>query len=415
MGNNNRGSFQKHSYPELSNEDKYRIVLEKLQKSDYWRKYNDLELLAKRLSSVESLKESYLSPEFATTVKLVEEQNKQNKSLKTKESFFDFSSKEESRDEPSNLEKKFLKSSNDKEEEDFQEYISSDDLSISKWEHKTLEKEIKIKLVITEIANTKSKKLQKKCFGPVLKTLKLTPELGLFHTALIIGPWMIGWNDSAICCPRTATSSYSFVTADLEVLTTVTDVKTTLDIIANCIVDYNCYHQYEGITFGKKNTSNCQDFIEDLLYQLNIKLNFDGPLGNYLSRIKKTGSSEMIFEPNEDFIEKFLLKEKIYKFSIHQDLDLFVRNLFEIDNKFDRHFKFEYALLKNFDRALWLRHLGDSNLLDYKCYSIDPDDTSDLDKLLNLDNGTGCGCPFSDPRETNSIMQAKSFKGIKLL
>ena len=416
MGNNNKNNFEKNSYTDLSDDEKYQIVLDKLKKSDYWKKYNELELLAKRLSSVEALKDSYLSPEFATTVKLVEEQNSNNKTLKSKEtSFFDFRSTEQNQQQ--SLEKIILGSQNEITEEIYQlpDIIEYDDLLISKMEHMTLEKEIKIKLVITEIANTKVKKFQKKCIGPILKSLDLTPELGLFHTALIIGPWLISWNDSAICCPRTTSSSYSFVTTDLDVLTTLKDVKKTLDIVANCIIDYNCYHHYDGISIGKKNVSNCQDFIEDLLHRLDIKLNFEGPLGNYIKRIKKTGSSEMIFEPNEDFIEKFSLKEKIYKFKIHSDLDLFVRNLFEIDNKFQKHYKLEFALLKNFDRALWLRHLVDSNLIDYRCFKIDPDETSDLDKLLNFDNGSGCGCPFSDPRETNSIIQATSFKGIKLL
>jgi hypothetical protein len=210
-------------------------------------------------------------------------------------------------------------------------------------------------------------------------------------------------------------ASHSFVTADLDVLTTFKDVKRTIDIIAKCIIDYNCHHTYNALPMGKKYQSNCQDFVEDLLFRLGIQMNFTGPLGDYLNTIKQNGSSKMIFKPENQFSETFQLKEKFYEFSNHESLDIFVRNLIEKDSDFQKHYKLEYALLKTFDRAFWLKHFGDKNLLNYRCFTIDPEEPSELDISLNLDNGNGCGCPFQDPRETNSIIQGKSFKGLKLL
>jgi hypothetical protein len=176
MGNNTktnrqrRESVRTYEYKELSDEEKFKIVLKKLEENGYWKKKSEIETIARRLSSIEILKETYLSSEFATVVKLVEEENNfVQKSTNKKDSFFFNSTVSE---ETKNIE------NNETLESENEECITKDDLILSKLEHQTLEKEIKIKLVITEIATTKFKKFEKKIVGPLLNVVDLTPELG---------------------------------------------------------------------------------------------------------------------------------------------------------------------------------------------------------------------------------------------
>jgi hypothetical protein len=174
MGNNTktnrqrRMSFRTYEYKELSDEEKFKIVFKKLEENGYWKKKSEIETIARRLSSVEILKETYLSSEFATVVKFVEDENiSVQKSTNQNDSFFFNSTSSE---ENQNIEK------SDSNIED----NSKDDLYLTKLEHQTLAKEIKIKLVITEIATTKFKKIEKRIVGPLLNMVDLTPELGKF-------------------------------------------------------------------------------------------------------------------------------------------------------------------------------------------------------------------------------------------
>jgi hypothetical protein len=185
MGNNTKTNRQRREsvrtfeYKELSDEEKFKIVLKKLEENGYWKKKSEIETIARRLSSIEILKETYLSSEFATVVKLVEEENNfVQKSINKKDSFFFNSTVSEETKNTENNET--LESKNE-------ECITKDDLILSKLEHQTLEKEVKIKLVITEIATTKFKKFEKKIVGPLLNVVDLTPELG--NSSSLTHPW----------------------------------------------------------------------------------------------------------------------------------------------------------------------------------------------------------------------------------
>jgi hypothetical protein len=211
---------------------------------------------------------------------------------------------------------------------------------------------------------------------------------------------MIEWNNSAICIPRKCVSNAALITADLDTLKTTKDVEKTVEILANCIADYNTFHSYSKLTSGKKNCSNCQDFVEDILHQLGIELKFEGPLGSYLKTLKEKGSSDLILSPDKDFIQKFNLKDEKLKFTSHSQIDEFVRKLMSVDSEFEKTHKQEYALLKSFDRAFWLRHFKFPNRVEYLYFKKDPEEE---DEITGVDDGTDCGCPFHDPRTTNSI------------
>ena len=160
---------------------------------------------------------------------------------------------------------------------------------------------------------------------------------------------MIDWTNSEFIIPRKTTSRQSIITADIDSIGTKKDLKKTIDIIAQAVADYNVYHSYSQLS-GNPLKSNCQDFVEELLERLEIKLNFEGAMGNYLKELRTKGQGKLKFKPDKEFIQKFLLKDESVIFISHDQLDTFVRNLMKIDSKFKKNYPSEFSLLKSFDR-----------------------------------------------------------------
>jgi hypothetical protein len=50
---------------------------------------------------------------------------------------------------------------------------------------------VKIKIIVAEVANSAFKKNFRKWVSPVLSKFDMLPEFGMFHSALVIGPWLI--------------------------------------------------------------------------------------------------------------------------------------------------------------------------------------------------------------------------------
>ena len=66
---------------------------------------------------------------------------------------------------------------------------------------------IKIKLIIVEISHTKKEQNIRKFLSPIATTLGKNPQFGMFHSALVVGPWYLEWNNSSLCIPRKCYSS----------------------------------------------------------------------------------------------------------------------------------------------------------------------------------------------------------------
>eukprot|EP01080_Neovahlkampfia_damariscottae_P005858 gene5858-9686_t len=395
MGNKPNASSgeNKHKHPDVTDDEKAKIVFEKLKNSLYANRFDDEELLdvANDLCTSKGLMDTYLSTNWTETLKMHEGMKKKENQKKKSGINLISSSGNEDTD--------LLKSEPEETGED--EEMTKEDLEQAKFNPDVQFKDaLKVKLVIAEIATSTSKKAQRKALGPILNTLHLSPKLGLFHSALLIGPWLIEWNNSAICIPRKCVSNAAIITADLDTLKTTKEVEKTVSILADVISEYNCFHTYSKLTSGKPNCSNCQDFVEDILTRLDIELKFDGPLGNYLKTLKDKGTSDLIFAPDKNFIEKFSLKSSSVKFVSHNSLDEFVRDLMKSEPEFQKVHKQEYALLKSFDRAFWLRHFKFPNRTEYLYFKKDPEEEDDI---TGVDDGTDCGCPFLDPRTTNSV------------
>lgn len=86
---------------------------------------------------------------------------------------------------------------------------------------------------------------------------------------LVIGPWKIEWNDSALCVPRKIVANAALLSADLESIATISEFKTIVDKLANVICHWNQNMEYMDRN-GDENCGNCQDFVMDVLNHIGI-------------------------------------------------------------------------------------------------------------------------------------------------
>jgi len=310
-----------------------------------------------------------------------------------------------------------------------------------------LKKKIKIRIVVVDQdAKSAAKQSLKSFLSPVLSKLDVIPKLGMFHSALIVGPWLVEWNNSALCIPRKCLSRAAMLTADIDEITSLSNLEEVTQKLSEVIVQWNVSMQYKSNGGDKKIFGNCQDFIDAILSKLDIKLNFSGtPLGEFLTELKDSGRSNLNFKMNEDFMKNFQQKEKLIEFKTHKDLDLFLNNLLKIEPDFKNKYKSHWNFLKSFDRAFWMRYFKASEvdqksknklktLEDALINQKDEMTSGDIDKLNELikkvkkeisDNNVDlicvspfekesvdedgdkffdeC-CPFSNPLSTNSLI-----------
>lgn len=164
-------------------ESRQEIVFQKLLKSLYVYKHTEDELktLAKQISDPEELLNSYLSTDWTKTLKIHQEteKNQEKRSNSIFSSNVDLTSHVQSKDD----ENFFV-----------DEETTSEDIEKSKINPEfNLKKEVKIKLIISEVATNETEKFQRKMITPILNSFHLSPKLGLFHSGIMIGPWIVEW------------------------------------------------------------------------------------------------------------------------------------------------------------------------------------------------------------------------------
>lgn len=212
----------------------------------------------------------------------------------------------------------------------------------------------------------------------------------------MIGPWYLDWNNSALCVPRKCVSQAALLTADIDSIQSTEKIEVVVEKLSNLIVRWNTSMKYKDNNGKKGEEGNCQDFVDAILAELGLSLNLTGPLGAFLQKMRRKGTCKMQFKVDDDFRDKFAMTEKKVLFNSHEELDMFVNKLFEVDPEFDANYKQEYNLLKSFDRAFWLRHLKSPGDVKWKPH-YKPEVDDDGDTVLELD------CCFNDPRETYSF------------
>jgi len=267
----------------------------------------------------------------------------------------------------------------DFEDVDFKVEDIKSEMAGERKEQYKIKNNIKIKLVIAEICKSDTQKAIRKMLSPVLTKLDSQQQFGMFHSALVVGPWYLEWNNSSLCIPRKCYSSAAMLAADLDYNTNVNsfDLTTTIQKISETIIDWNVKREYTQ----RKN--NCQDFIDELCAKLGIDIHsmFKGPLGEYLTRLRTNGQCEIAFPLSEDLRSSLGIKESSKTFATHKELDDFVNQIVTDMPTFEEDYKEHWLLLKSFDRAFWLRSFK---------FKEDPKFTDHL-------------CPFKDPTITTSF------------
>ncbi|KAF0977227.1 hypothetical protein FDP41_003880 [Naegleria fowleri] len=260
---------------------------------------------------------------------------------------------------------------------------------------------IRIKLIVAETSKNALEKNLKRMISPFVDMEKRKAPFGFFHIALAVGCWKIEWNNSSLCIPRTVTGNYALICADIESIASLDELEFVRDKLAETIVKWNTsvfYKQQKGDP--DNGSGNCQQFIDEILQNLGLSdysSSFPLPLANYLKTLREEGYGEMVFELEDSFKQKFFsednpetskyLKKKSIHFKSHKELDLFAKALFDIDPDFQINHKYEYYLLKAYDRGFWMRHLKPAGETNTDKENYEP---------LEEEDGT-LACKFGDP------------------
>jgi hypothetical protein len=304
-------------------------------------------------------------------------------------------------------------------------------------ENMKVKQKIKIKLAIIEVRGTRMK--LRKLISPIAShVLDFFPEIGMFHSALLIGPWLMDFNDSGLCIPRKCLSDSAIITYEIATVENTDQILALVDQIAKYLIYIN-----GNIDYNKSgdcvNTMNCQDFVDSLLAHLKLenKVNKESALGKFIHKLRTKGSSGLSLYPSTRFLQHFQFSPTIkrFKFTTHTEIDKFVEDLEQIDPMLRINFNEEYEMLKAFDRAMWMK-LGKAaerlKIIDKKLAKQEwemklintdnPEELSELKKIkreqertklelkecmriLEICNpqNTDC-CPFGDPATTSTKM-----------
>jgi len=180
-------------------------------------------------------------------------------------------------------------------------------------------KKLKLKLIITEVVRSNTQKKLRKLASPIISKFRTSPQFGLFHSALVIGPWYLEWTDREFCEPKRIFSQAAILAFDVDSDLELTNVDSVIDKLSSIITRWNVLYKYNNLS------KNCQHFCEEILDHLGIdhKMKFSGQLGDYLKKLKNNGCCDMIFTIDAKLKEKTGLKEDSKTFKTHKELDEF--------------------------------------------------------------------------------------------
>ncbi|KAG2381509.1 hypothetical protein C9374_006498 [Naegleria lovaniensis] len=221
----------------------------------------------------------------------------------------------------------------------------------------------KIKIIVIEMNEIQTQRYNKRVG---------TSANFLFHSALIVGPWYMEWNDSSLVIPRPLTQIDSII-HDLQVFTldicAIQDQK-ILDKLVTLCMSYNISKHY-----------HFQHFIEQFLEFIEVKSEFDKLLQGHdfinfffeqlrqqgvirdVSLFMSASIREYILNSNscshelKELVSTQPYSETIISFHSHVLFDEYVNTILEQDASYFllNHGKLEFEFLKKFDDMFW-RH-----------------------------------------------------------
>jgi len=256
---------------------------------------------------------------------------------------------------------------------------------------------LRIKLIVAETSRNAMQRNLKRVISPFINmAMENPPEFGMFHIALAIGCWKIEWNNSSLCIPRAITGKSAIIAADIESIATPERLDDVREKLAEVIVRWNSTMYYQqNPPKDATNKGNCQQFIDDVLQALGLQATvkkFPKPLMNYLRVLRTQGMARMEFAMTKDFREQFGITEKKLIFKTHEQLDKFYATLLEKNPNFQYDYKYEFYMLKSFDRAFWMR-LQSNNINERNQRVYTPLYNEDEEMI----------CPFGDPHTTSIL------------
>ena len=189
------------------------------------------------------------------------------------------------------------------DEDDSEDELDMDYLNSS--EHLEIQKSLmnqdrlRVKIIVSEICESKGKKAFRQLLSPLLSKSSFLPELGMFHSAILVGPWKFEWIDASLCVPKKLVASAALVACDLtdELSVTGCGINELVENIADVIIKWNTHMEYKNRGGDGKKHGNCQDFVDDILDAIGVNKSviYQGAMGAYFERLKKKGKGGMKF------------------------------------------------------------------------------------------------------------------------
>jgi len=137
---------------------------------------------------------------------------------------------------------------------------------------------IPVKIMIAELLPESSQRTIRSVISPIVQYMpSVQPKYGIFHTAIVIGPYLLDWTDGCVCVPRVVADNAALLAYDVAVIKNV-PLNDVIDQLCKLISRWNLTYTYCLFRMGGKraNEGNCQDFIEEVMRTLNISFTPEG-------------------------------------------------------------------------------------------------------------------------------------------
>lgn len=206
-----------------------------------------------------------------------------------------------------------------------------------------------------------------------------TWRFGMVHAAVQVGPVVLEWGPSSVVVPTLVSQfegTHVLLALDVGVLDHDTGFVEQARITDVCrvVARWNATQTYSVLN------KNCQHFVNDVLGALQLKANTSGELEEFIKSLSGQDETEVVF------------KYKGQSFTTHAQLDSYVSG--RMDDLSDA----DFALLKAYDRAFWIRYRTLADALE-----LSEDEQVLLTQCQPYDRDK---CPFRNPEETGTFMQA---------
>jgi hypothetical protein len=186
-----------------------------------------------------------------------------------------------------------------------------------------------------------------------------------YTTGLLLDDVLLEWNEYGICNPRHIDSQETllkFPVMKMDNSKYISHVGQIASLLAAWNITFKAATQPNIDIISPRTTStksgesigNCQDFVNVVLTIFGYSLKSTPyMLFELLDKVKKKGYVEMSMNPSLEFVKKYKFKEIM----THYELDEFMDQCFEMDDKFESNCRDEYSFMKVLDDYMWKKYM----------------------------------------------------------